>query len=162
MYKLSIRFCPQKWTNTHTHTNQTELFVPKIKLRETGGVTGVVIGYMILRLFLCVQAEAAMDSKQSPMVQRNSSFATSHEVWKYICELGISKVRRSHHTPQTAQSHASNCPVTRRCIHLCSRTLCLHTYMFLSSVFVFRQQEHHRGGGGEVSSVLLDNLTRRS
>ncbi|XP_031696546.1 DNA-directed RNA polymerase III subunit RPC6 [Anarrhichthys ocellatus] len=26
------------------------------------------------------------------MVQRNSSFATSHEVWKYICELGISKV----------------------------------------------------------------------
>lgn len=38
------------------------------------------------------QAEAARDSKQSPMVQRNSSFATSHEVWKYICELGISKV----------------------------------------------------------------------
>ncbi|KAG7486196.1 DNA-directed RNA polymerase III subunit RPC6 [Solea senegalensis] len=32
------------------------------------------------------------DSKQSPMVQRNSSFATSHEVWKYISELGISKV----------------------------------------------------------------------
>ncbi|XP_016120916.1 DNA-directed RNA polymerase III subunit RPC6-like [Sinocyclocheilus grahami] len=26
------------------------------------------------------------------MVQRNSSFANSHEVWKYICELGISKV----------------------------------------------------------------------
>lgn len=44
----------------------------------------------------CVEAEAARDSKQSPMVQRNSSFATSHEVWKYICELGISKVR--HHT----------------------------------------------------------------
>ncbi|KAG7232771.1 hypothetical protein INR49_008127 [Caranx melampygus] len=39
-----------------------------------------------------VEAEAARDSKQSPMVQRNSSFATSHEVWKYICELGISKV----------------------------------------------------------------------
>lgn len=35
----------------------------------------------------------ARDSKQNPMVQRNSSFATSHEVWKYICELGISKVR---------------------------------------------------------------------
>ncbi|KAJ0032908.1 hypothetical protein NQD34_000015 [Periophthalmus magnuspinnatus] len=26
------------------------------------------------------------------MVQRNASFATSHEVWKYISELGISKV----------------------------------------------------------------------
>ncbi|XP_075938786.1 DNA-directed RNA polymerase III subunit RPC6 isoform X2 [Anarhichas minor] len=41
--------------------------------------------------FLQSKAEAARDSKQSPMVQRNSSFATSHEVWKYICELGISK-----------------------------------------------------------------------
>ncbi|KAF3850402.1 hypothetical protein F7725_012174 [Dissostichus mawsoni] len=39
-----------------------------------------------------VEAEAAKDSKQSPMIQRNSSLATSHEVWKYICELGISKV----------------------------------------------------------------------
>uniref|UniRef100_A0A7N8XEE4 DNA-directed RNA polymerase III subunit RPC6 n=1 Tax=Mastacembelus armatus TaxID=205130 RepID=A0A7N8XEE4_9TELE len=42
--------------------------------------------------FLQSKAEVARDSKQSPMVQRNSSFATSHEVWKYICELGISKV----------------------------------------------------------------------
>lgn len=42
--------------------------------------------------FLQSKAEAARDSKQSPMVQRNSSFATSHEVWKYISELGISKV----------------------------------------------------------------------
>uniref|UniRef100_A0A8C1AEH2 Polymerase (RNA) III (DNA directed) polypeptide F n=1 Tax=Cyprinus carpio carpio TaxID=630221 RepID=A0A8C1AEH2_CYPCA len=42
--------------------------------------------------FLQSKAEAARDSKQSPMVQRNSSFATSHEVWKYICALGISKV----------------------------------------------------------------------
>lgn len=39
------------------------------------------------------QAEAARESKQNPMIQRNSSFASSHEVWKYICELGISKVR---------------------------------------------------------------------
>ncbi|XP_015422910.1 PREDICTED: DNA-directed RNA polymerase III subunit RPC6-like [Myotis davidii] len=29
------------------------------------------------------------------MIQRNSSFASSHEVWKYICELGISKVELS-------------------------------------------------------------------
>uniref|UniRef100_A0A8D0D1L4 DNA-directed RNA polymerase III subunit RPC6 n=1 Tax=Sander lucioperca TaxID=283035 RepID=A0A8D0D1L4_SANLU len=42
--------------------------------------------------FLQSKAEVARDSKQSPMVQRNSSFATSHEVWKYISELGISKV----------------------------------------------------------------------
>ncbi|XP_053713746.1 DNA-directed RNA polymerase III subunit RPC6 isoform X2 [Synchiropus splendidus] len=42
--------------------------------------------------FLQSKAETARDSMQSPMVQRNSSFATSHEVWKYISELGISKV----------------------------------------------------------------------
>lgn len=35
------------------------------------------------------------------MVQRNSSFATSHEVWKYINELGISKV-----TPRVATSRS--------------------------------------------------------
>uniref|UniRef100_UPI00398F16AF DNA-directed RNA polymerase III subunit RPC6 isoform X1 n=2 Tax=Pristiophorus japonicus TaxID=55135 RepID=UPI00398F16AF len=45
--------------------------------------------------FLQNKAEVARESKQSPMVQRNSSFATSHEVWKYICELGISKVELS-------------------------------------------------------------------
>lgn len=44
---------------------------------------------------MCLQAEVARDSKQSPMVQRNSSFASSHEVWKYISELGISKVMLS-------------------------------------------------------------------
>lgn len=64
---------------------------------ETGRATGVVVGHVTVRLLLCVQAEAARDSKQSPMVQRNSSFATSHEVWKYICELGISKVTLAHH-----------------------------------------------------------------
>lgn len=42
--------------------------------------------------FLQSKAEMAKESKQSPMVQRNSSFASSHEVWKYISELGISKV----------------------------------------------------------------------
>ena len=42
--------------------------------------------------FLQSKAEAARESKQNPMIQRNSSFASSHEVWKYICELGISKV----------------------------------------------------------------------
>ncbi|MGH0173864.1 UNVERIFIED_CONTAM: hypothetical protein FKN15_067822 [Acipenser sinensis] len=42
--------------------------------------------------FLQSKAEAARESKQSPMVQRNSSFASSNEVWKFICELGISKV----------------------------------------------------------------------
>ncbi|XP_028314613.1 DNA-directed RNA polymerase III subunit RPC6 [Gouania willdenowi] len=45
--------------------------------------------------FLQGKAEAAKDSKHSPMVQRNGSFASSHEVWKYISELGISKVELS-------------------------------------------------------------------
>lgn len=57
-------------------------------------------------VYVCVrvQAEAARDSKQSPMVQRNSSFATSHEVWKYINELGISKVTPRVATPRVATS----------------------------------------------------------
>uniref|UniRef100_A0A671SZ07 DNA-directed RNA polymerase III subunit RPC6 n=1 Tax=Sinocyclocheilus anshuiensis TaxID=1608454 RepID=A0A671SZ07_9TELE len=42
--------------------------------------------------FKFLQSKVRLDSKQSPMVQKNSSFANSHEVWKYICELGISKV----------------------------------------------------------------------
>lgn len=53
--------------------------------------------YVLVCFFVCMQAEAARDSKQSPMVQRNSSFATSHEVWKYINELGISKVKAEGH-----------------------------------------------------------------
>lgn len=60
-----------------------------------------------------LQAEAARDGKQSPMVQRNSSFATSHEVWKYICELGISKV-----TPPLLQSavRCCTCRLTGVCV----------------------------------------------
>lgn len=54
---------------------------------------------------VCFEADAARDSKQSPMVQRNSSFATSHEVWKYICELGISKVT----SRLTAANHLLHC-----------------------------------------------------
>lgn len=55
--------------------------------------------YTYVCFCVCLQAEAARDSKQSPMVQRNSSFATSHEVWKYINELGISKVDPEGHDP---------------------------------------------------------------
>ncbi|XP_049575624.1 DNA-directed RNA polymerase III subunit RPC6 isoform X1 [Syngnathus scovelli] len=51
--------------------------------------------------FLHGKAESAQDSKQSPVVQRNSSFATSHEVWKYISELGISKVDLSTEDTET-------------------------------------------------------------
>ncbi|XP_061888781.1 DNA-directed RNA polymerase III subunit RPC6-like [Entelurus aequoreus] len=51
--------------------------------------------------FLQTKAEAARDGKQSPMMQRNASFATSHEVWKYICELGISKVDLSMEDMET-------------------------------------------------------------
>ncbi|XP_077574644.1 DNA-directed RNA polymerase III subunit RPC6 [Stigmatopora nigra] len=45
--------------------------------------------------FLQGKAESARDGEQSPMLRRNASFATSHQVWKYICELGISKVELS-------------------------------------------------------------------
>ncbi|KAM9315773.1 DNA-directed RNA polymerase III subunit RPC6 isoform 1-T1 [Gastrophryne carolinensis] len=49
----------------------------------------------LIKAVKSVAAELARDSKQNPMIQRNSSFASSHEVWKYICELGISKVELS-------------------------------------------------------------------
>ncbi|KAM5246236.1 DNA-directed RNA polymerase III subunit RPC6 isoform 2-T2 [Ctenodactylus gundi] len=49
----------------------------------------------LIKAVKSVAAEAARESKQNPMIQRNSSFASSHEVWKYICELGISKVELS-------------------------------------------------------------------
>lgn len=55
------------------------------------------------------------------MVQRNSSFATSHEVWKYICELGISKV-----TPPLMTSHAT-------CLsHVSPRRVCVGLQVDLS------------------------------
>ncbi|XP_023575983.1 DNA-directed RNA polymerase III subunit RPC6 isoform X4 [Octodon degus] len=49
----------------------------------------------LIKAVKSVAAETARESKQNPMIQRNSSFASSHEVWKYICELGISKVELS-------------------------------------------------------------------
>ncbi|XP_030052100.1 DNA-directed RNA polymerase III subunit RPC6 isoform X3 [Microcaecilia unicolor] len=49
----------------------------------------------LIKAVKSVAADAARDNKQSPMIQRNSSFASSHEVWKFICELGISKVELS-------------------------------------------------------------------
>ncbi|XP_060042319.1 DNA-directed RNA polymerase III subunit RPC6 isoform X3 [Erinaceus europaeus] len=49
----------------------------------------------LIKAVKSVAADTARESKQNPMIQRNSSFASSHEVWKYICELGISKVELS-------------------------------------------------------------------
>ncbi|XP_054430088.1 DNA-directed RNA polymerase III subunit RPC6 isoform X4 [Pteronotus mesoamericanus] len=57
--------------------------------------------------FLQTKAETARESKQNPMIQRNSSFASSHEVWKYICELGISKVFDDCH--EGGEISPSNC-----------------------------------------------------
>lgn len=74
----------------------------------------VTVGHMTS---LCLQAEVARDSKQSPMVQRNSSFATSHEVWKYICELGISKVMISLPRP----SHDITDLTTKECSRMTDR-----------------------------------------
>ncbi|XP_051939928.1 DNA-directed RNA polymerase III subunit RPC6 isoform X2 [Hippocampus zosterae] len=51
--------------------------------------------------FLQGKAESAQDSEQSPVLRRNASFATSHEVWKYISELGISKVDLSMDDTET-------------------------------------------------------------
>ncbi|XP_053429281.1 DNA-directed RNA polymerase III subunit RPC6-like isoform X2 [Nycticebus coucang] len=49
----------------------------------------------LIKAVKSVAAETAQESKQNPVIQRNSSFASSHEVWKYICELGISNVELS-------------------------------------------------------------------
>ncbi|XP_077427985.1 DNA-directed RNA polymerase III subunit RPC6 [Vanacampus margaritifer] len=51
--------------------------------------------------FLHDKAESAQDSTQSPMMQRSTSFATSHQIWKYISELGISKVELSMDDTET-------------------------------------------------------------
>lgn len=45
--------------------------------------------------FLEHKAALAKDSKTEPMVQRNAAFVPSTEIWKYISELGISKVQLS-------------------------------------------------------------------
>ncbi|XP_074655052.1 DNA-directed RNA polymerase III subunit RPC6-like [Tubulanus polymorphus] len=42
--------------------------------------------------FLAQKAATARETQSEPMVQRNSSFASCKEIWKYISELGISKV----------------------------------------------------------------------
>lgn len=56
---------------------------------------------MCVSVCVCAQAEAARDGAQSPMVQRNGSLATSHEVWRYISELGVSKVELSMEDVET-------------------------------------------------------------
>ncbi|XP_071381993.1 DNA-directed RNA polymerase III subunit RPC6 isoform X2 [Centroberyx affinis] len=67
-------------------------FKSNLPLTEINKILKNLESKKLIKAVKSVAAEAARDSKQSPMVQRNSSFATSHEVWKYICELGISKV----------------------------------------------------------------------
>lgn len=39
-----------------------------------------------------LQADSACEAQTDPIVQHNSSFCSSQEVWKFISELGISKV----------------------------------------------------------------------
>lgn len=45
--------------------------------------------------FLQQKANIAKDSKPDPITQRNASYASSSEVWKFISELGISKIQLS-------------------------------------------------------------------
>ena len=44
--------------------------------------------------FLEQKAAVARETIPDPMGQRNGSFAPSTDVWKYITELGISKVKK--------------------------------------------------------------------
>ncbi|KAH3856902.1 DNA-directed RNA polymerase III subunit RPC6-like [Dreissena polymorpha] len=45
--------------------------------------------------FLVQKAELSKRTKEDPIAQRNGSFASSQDVWKFISELGISKVQLS-------------------------------------------------------------------
>ncbi|XP_013382572.1 DNA-directed RNA polymerase III subunit RPC6 [Lingula anatina] len=45
--------------------------------------------------FLEQKAALARDSKADPMAQKNAAYTSSSDVWKYISELGISKVQLS-------------------------------------------------------------------
>lgn len=45
--------------------------------------------------FLVQKNEASSESNVDPIAQRNGSYASSQDVWKYISELGISKVQLS-------------------------------------------------------------------
>lgn len=45
--------------------------------------------------FLVQKAEDARETKVDPISQRNGSYASSNDVWKFISELGISKVQLS-------------------------------------------------------------------
>jgi len=45
--------------------------------------------------FLLQKYAQAQEMKIDPLLKRNRSFASSHEVWKYIADLGISKVSLS-------------------------------------------------------------------
>merc|ERR1712062_477590 len=45
--------------------------------------------------FLEQKSQEAQSMKIDPLLKRNRSYASSHQVWKYISELGISKVTLS-------------------------------------------------------------------
>ncbi|XP_064602738.1 DNA-directed RNA polymerase III subunit RPC6-like isoform X2 [Liolophura sinensis] len=45
--------------------------------------------------YLQQKADSACEAQTDPIVQHNSSFCSSQEVWKFISELGISKVQLS-------------------------------------------------------------------
>jgi len=47
--------------------------------------------YVYTGMYVCVKAEMSKQ-KVDPLSQRNSSFAASREVWKYITDSGITTV----------------------------------------------------------------------
>lgn len=51
--------------------------------------------------FLEQRAMIARDTKSDPIAQRNASFTPLHDVWKFISELGISKVKLTREDIET-------------------------------------------------------------
>ncbi|XP_014666987.1 PREDICTED: DNA-directed RNA polymerase III subunit RPC6-like [Priapulus caudatus] len=45
--------------------------------------------------FLRQKADAARDSRPDPIAQRNAAYASAREVWRFISELGVSKIQLS-------------------------------------------------------------------
>nr|XP_061791828.1 DNA-directed RNA polymerase III subunit RPC6-like isoform X2 [Nerophis lumbriciformis] len=67
-------------------------FKSNLPLTEINKILKNLESKKLIKAVKSVAAESARDGERSPMLRRNASFATSHQVWKYICELGISKV----------------------------------------------------------------------
>ena len=55
-------------------------------------ITNVLLFFSFLFSYNVFQVESARETKVDPIAQINGSYTSSKDVWKYISELGISKV----------------------------------------------------------------------